>query len=141
MRISDWSSDVCSSDLKSPGNPVCEVDLEIDALLRTRLSALLPDAGWLSEETVDNEDRLAKDRVWVVDPIDGTRDYIRGRERWAVSIALVEHGQPVIGLIDFPPRAAAFRAAAWPGATPTGVPIPGAPRPPLARPRLPPGRP
>src|SRR3546814_3711480 len=98
MRISDWSSDVCSSDLKSPGNPVCEVDLEIDALLRTRLSALLPDAGWLSEETVDNEDRLAKDRVWVVDPIDGTRDYIRGREGWAVSIALVEHGQPVIGL-------------------------------------------
>src|SRR3546814_3020704 len=84
MRISDWSSDVCSSDLKSPGNPVCEVDLEIDALLRTRLSALLPDAGWLSEETVDNEDRLAKDRVWVVDPIDGTRDYIRGREGWAV---------------------------------------------------------
>src|SRR3546814_13803136 len=110
MRISDWSSDVCSSDLKSPGNPVCEVDLEIDALLRTRLSALLPDAGWLSEETVDNEDRLAKDRVWVVDPIDGTRDYICGREGWAVSIALVEPGQPVIGVLDFPPGAPAFRA-------------------------------
>src|SRR3546814_12014289 len=96
VRISDWSSDVCSSDLgrwrvaetladavaaiaheagqraftrwrtdfrrwdKSPGNPVCEVDLEIDALLRTRLSALHPDAGWLSEETVDNEDQIGR---------------------------------------------------------------------------------
>ena len=48
---------------KSPGNPVSDVDLEIDRLLRARLSALLPDAGWLSEETADNRDRLARERV------------------------------------------------------------------------------
>ena len=50
-------------------------------MLRERLAALLPDAGWLSEETADDPDRLARERVWVVDPIDGTRDYIRGRDR------------------------------------------------------------
>ncbi|PSJ19848.1 3'(2'),5'-bisphosphate nucleotidase CysQ, partial [Halomonas sp. ND22Bw] len=63
---------------KSGGSPVCEVDLAVDRLLKERLSALLPDAGWLSEETADRPDRLARRRVWVVDPIDGTRDYIRG---------------------------------------------------------------
>ena len=59
---------------KVPGSPVCDVDLEVDALLRQRLGALLPDAGWLSEETADDRARLSARRVWVVDPIDGTRD-------------------------------------------------------------------
>jgi myo-inositol-1(or 4)-monophosphatase len=108
---------------KAPGHPVCDVDLEIDALLRDRLSALDAQAGWLSEETVDNADRLAKRRVWVVDPIDGTRDYLRGREGWAVSVALVEDGQPVIAVLDCPPRAAVFRAEAGQGATLNGAPI------------------
>ncbi|NML07584.1 3'(2'),5'-bisphosphate nucleotidase CysQ [Sphingomonas sp. G-3-2-10] len=89
---------------KVPGSPVCEVDLEVDAFLRQRLEALIPDAGWLSEETADNRDRLEADRVWVVDPIDGTRDYIRGRPGWAVSVALVEDGRPVIGVLDAPAR-------------------------------------
>lgn len=101
---------------KAPGNPVCEVDLEVDALLRARLSALLPDAGWLSEETVDNRDRLAARRVWVVDPIDGTRDFVRGRPGWAVSVALVEDGQPVIGVLDAPVRGEVWRAHAGAGA-------------------------
>jgi len=108
---------------KTPGSPVCEVDLEIDAFIKARLAALLPDAGWLSEETVDSPDRLGRTRVWVVDPIDGTRDYIRGREGWAVSIALVENGQPVIGVLDCPPRAAVFRASAGQGAMLNGAPI------------------
>ena len=108
---------------KTPGSPVCEVDLEVDAFIKAHLTALLPDAGWLSEETVDSADRLARNRVWVVDPIDGTRDYIRGREGWAVSIALVENGQPVIGVLDCPPRAAVFRAEARHGATLNGTPV------------------
>ncbi len=122
---------------KRPGNPVCEVDLEIDAFIKARLAALLPDAGWLSEETVDNPDRLGRARVWVVDPIDGTRDYIRGREGWAVSIALVENRQPVIGVLDCPPRAAVFRAAAGQGATLNGAPIRAARRTSLAGARVP----
>ena len=122
---------------KSPGNPVCDVDLEVDALLRERLGALDPEAGWLSEETVDNAGRLAKSRVWVVDPIDGTRDYLRGREGWAVSIALVEDGQPVIALLDCPARAAVFRAEAGQGASLNGAPIHAAARTELAGARVP----
>jgi myo-inositol-1(or 4)-monophosphatase len=95
---------------------VCEVDLAVDALLRERLGALLPDAGWLSEETVDNADRLAGRRLWVVDPIDGTRDYLRGRPGWAVSVALVEDGQPVIGVLAAPARGEHWFAGAGVGA-------------------------
>ena len=83
---------------------------------RERLAALLPDAGWLSEETADNPERLGAERIWVVDPIDGTRDYIRGRPGWAVSVALVEHGQPVIGALDAPARHEAWLAEAGRGA-------------------------
>ncbi|OQW46136.1 MAG: 3'(2'),5'-bisphosphate nucleotidase CysQ [Proteobacteria bacterium SG_bin6] len=106
---------------KTPGNPVSEVDLELDALLRARLSALLPDAGWLSEETADNADRLACERVWVVDPIDGTRDFVRGRNGWAVSIGLAERGRVVLGVLDAPAIGhrwwAAAGAGAWRGDT------------------------
>ncbi len=101
---------------KAPGHPVCEVDIAVDQLLRERLSALLPEAGWLSEETVDSRERLGGRRVWVVDPIDGTRDYLRGRPGWAVSIALVEDGQPVIAVLDAPARGEHWRAVAGDGA-------------------------
>lgn len=77
---------------KSKGNPVCDTDLAVDALLKHRLQPLAPDIGWLSEETADNPDRLAASRLWLVDPIDGTRDFIRGRAGWCVSVALVEDG-------------------------------------------------
>jgi myo-inositol-1(or 4)-monophosphatase len=108
---------------KAPGNPVCQVDLDVDALLRERLSALAPDAGWLSEETVDDAVRLNHRRVWVVDPIDGTRDYIRGREGWAVSIALVDGEQPVAAVLDAPARGEVWRAETGKGATLNGQPI------------------
>src|SRR3954463_9900874 len=69
---------------KSPDNPVCAADLAVDAFLRDRLTALLPSAGWLSEETADAPERLGHDGkgaglLWLVDPIDGTRDFIHGR--------------------------------------------------------------
>lgn len=105
---------------KVPGSPVCEVDLAVDTMLRQRLSALLPDAGWLSEETADNPDRLSRSRIWVVDPIDGTRDYIRGRAGWAVSVALVEAGKPIIGVLDAPVRDEVWQASVGTGATLNG---------------------
>ena len=108
---------------KSPGNPVSDIDLEVDALLRARLSALLPEAGWLSEETADNADRLACHRLWVVDPIDGTRDYLRGHSGWAVSVALVEAGQVVLGVLDAPAVGRRWRAVAGGGALRNDVPI------------------
>ncbi|WP_343228033.1 3'(2'),5'-bisphosphate nucleotidase CysQ [Stakelama flava] len=115
LALSRWRTDFRRWE-KSPGNPVCEVDLEIDALLRDRLGALDPEAGWLSEETADNARRLGATRIWVVDPIDGTRDYIRGREGWAVSIALVDHGHPVMGVLEAPARGERWHAIAGQGA-------------------------
>ncbi|WP_375390717.1 3'(2'),5'-bisphosphate nucleotidase CysQ [uncultured Sphingomonas sp.] len=106
---------------KTAGEPVCEMDLAVDALLKERLAALAPDAGWLSEETADAPDRLARSRVWIVDPIDGTRDYIRGREGWCVSVALVEHGRAALGVLDAPARGEQWRAAIGAGAWRNGA--------------------
>ena len=108
---------------KSPGNPVSDVDLAIDRLLRERLSALAPAAGWLSEESADHPERRSCDSIWIVDPIDGTRDYIRGRPGWCVSIALVESGEPVIAVLDAPARGEVWRAARGKGATRNGRPL------------------
>jgi myo-inositol-1(or 4)-monophosphatase len=119
MVHSRWQEDFRRWE-KVPGHPVCDVDLEADALLAKRLAELDPEAGWLSEETVDNAERLTRVRVWVVDPIDGTRDFIRGRSGWAVSIALVEGGRPLIGVLDAPARNEHWRAAAGQGATRNG---------------------
>lgn len=101
---------------KSPGSPVCEADLEVDAFLRRELGALLPAAGWLSEETADHPDRLDKGLIWLVDPIDGTRDYIRGRKGWAVSVALISAGRPLIASLVAPARDEAWSAVAGKGA-------------------------
>lgn len=90
---------------KEPGSPVCEADLAVDAFLRRELEALLPAAGWLSEETADHPERLARGLCWLVDPIDGTRDFIRGRAGWAVSVALVSNARPLIGMLAAPARA------------------------------------
>lgn len=95
---------------KTPGSPVCDADLAVDAFLKRELGALLPSAGWLSEETVDAPERLDGGLIWLVDPVDGTRDFIRGRDGWAVSVALVSAGRPLIGML-----AAAARDEFWHG--------------------------
>jgi myo-inositol-1(or 4)-monophosphatase len=69
-----------------------------------------PDDGWLSEETRDSAERLSKKRVWVVDPLDGTRDFIAGRPEFVVSIALVENANPTIGVIYNPVTGELFTA-------------------------------
>lgn len=106
---------------KSPGNPVSEVDLAVDQFLKTELAVLDPEAGWLSEETVDSADRLMRSRVWVVDPIDGTRDFVRGRTGWCVSIALVEGGRVTHGVLDAPARGEHWLAKRGNGAHRNGV--------------------
>ena len=78
---------------KQPGDPVSAADLAVDAFLKRELQLLLPAAGWLSEETVDAPERLDGGLIWLVDPIDGTRDFIRGRTGWAVSVALISAAQ------------------------------------------------
>jgi myo-inositol-1(or 4)-monophosphatase len=101
---------------KVPGSPVCTADLAVDAFLRRELGALLPSAGWLSEETVDHPERLERGLCWLVDPIDGTRDFIAGRTGWAVSVALVSAGKPLIGLLVAPARGEVWSATAGQGA-------------------------
>lgn len=105
---------------KSPGNPVSDIDLAADLALRDHLAKLDPRSGWLSEETADEPSRLARRRIWCVDPIDGTRDFVRGRTGWAVSIALIEDGAPVIGVLYAPARSELWRARAGDGATCNG---------------------
>ncbi|MEM8694856.1 MAG: 3'(2'),5'-bisphosphate nucleotidase CysQ [Pseudomonadota bacterium] len=108
---------------KSPDHPVSDVDLLVDDFLRERLTALDPDAGYLSEETTDTAARLGKSRVWVVDPIDGTRDFIRERAGWCVSVALIEDGQPIFGVLEAPARQERWMAGAGEGATCNGLPL------------------
>lgn len=105
---------------KSPGNPVCDADMAVDAFLKRELGALLPSAGWLSEETVDDPTRLDGDLVWLVDPIDGTRDFLRGRAGWAVSVALLSAGRPLLGLLEAPARRERWEAEAGRGALRNG---------------------
>ena len=108
---------------KSPGDPVGVADLEVDAALKAALCGARPGDGWLSEETADTADRLDKRRVWVVDPIDGTRDFIKGRSGWAVSVALVEDGAVTVAALAAPARGQLFTAARGQGAFCNGLPL------------------
>jgi myo-inositol-1(or 4)-monophosphatase len=96
---------------KTKGTPVCDIDMAVDALLTDRLRGILPEAAWLSEETVDDPARLDARLLWLVDPIDGTRDYVRGRSGWCVSVALVADGQPVFAVMAAPVQGKLWVAA------------------------------
>jgi myo-inositol-1(or 4)-monophosphatase len=86
--------------MKSGDDPVTAADLAVNDVLLDLLP--LPGEGWLFEETADSSDRLGRDRVWMVDPIDGTREFVQGIPEWSVSIGLIEHGRPVAGGICNP---------------------------------------
>lgn len=87
---------------KGRDNPVTSADLEADAALREDLSRAFPDYGWLSEETADNAERLSRRRVWIVDPLDGTKEFIHRRGEFTVNIALIRHGTPALGVVYAP---------------------------------------
>ena len=108
---------------KSPNNPVTTADLMTNQRIREIIYHTFPDDGWLSEETEDSADRLAKSRVWIVDPIDGTEEFIAGTPEFAISIALVVQGTPVIGVLHNPATAELFYAYAGSGAFCNGTPI------------------
>ena len=88
--------------IKGASSPVSEADIAVNELIARKLQSATPDYGWLSEESADGEARLGKSLVWIVDPIDGTRAYLAGREDWCVSVALVKDGQPVLGAVFAP---------------------------------------
>ena len=113
---------------KSANNPVTTADLIANHQIRDIVCHAFPNDGWLSEETEDSPDRLAKTRVWVVDPIDGTEEFIAGIPEFAISIALVVAGIPVIGVLYNPATAELFYADAGGGAFCNGTPIRCSPR-------------
>jgi myo-inositol-1(or 4)-monophosphatase len=99
-----YGSDNKEIELKGIDNPVTIADKKADKYLYEFLSGEFPDDGWLSEETVDTKERLLKDRVWIVDPLDGTKEFIEGVPHFSVSIALVKNGEPVVGVIYNPAK-------------------------------------
>jgi myo-inositol-1(or 4)-monophosphatase len=102
---------------KGASSPVSEADMAVNDLIERGLRQATPDYGWLSEESADDTVRLAKRRVWIVDPIDGTRSYLAGRDDWCVSAALVEDGAPVLAAVFAPVSNEFFFAARDVGAT------------------------
>lgn len=108
---------------KENSSPVSEADILVDRYLASSLLTARPDYGWLSEETADNPSRLNCERVFVVDPIDGTRGFLRGEDSWTVSLAVVENGIPVAGVVFAPVRDEMYDAARGEGARLNGKAI------------------
>ncbi|WP_082494454.1 3'(2'),5'-bisphosphate nucleotidase CysQ [Methylobacterium sp. Leaf108] len=108
---------------KAGGSPVTEADVAVDTFLKIRLSGLLPEAAWLSEETADDAVRLGSDLVWIVDPIDGTRAFLSGHPDWSIAVALLAGGVPVLGFVHAPVPDRFYEAVAGGGATCNGTPI------------------
>lgn len=103
--------------------PVTQADLEIDRMLRSEMLASRPDYGWLSEETEDSHDRLDRERVFIVDPIDGTRAFIAGESTFSHSLAIAENGTVVAAAVFLPMKNMMFAAAKNSPATLNGAPV------------------
>jgi myo-inositol-1(or 4)-monophosphatase len=108
---------------KGASSPVSEADIAVNDLLESRLRSATPDYGWLSEESADDEARLHKKLVWIVDPIDGTRGYLAGREDWCISVALVEAGSAVLAAVFAPVTDEFFFARRGYGSVLNAVPV------------------
>jgi myo-inositol-1(or 4)-monophosphatase len=93
--LREFTPGAVASRFKAGDDPVTAADLAVDEVLRRALQR--PGEGWLSEETVDDDERLGRRRVWIVDPLDGTREFVQGIPEWCVSVGLVEDGVPVAG--------------------------------------------
>ena len=104
-------------------NPVTTADHAADSRLNEILLDAYPEYGWLSEETVDSPERITKERVWVVDPLDGTKEFIEGVPHFVVSIALVENGIPIVGVLYNPVTNELFTASKGNGAFLNDKPI------------------
>jgi myo-inositol-1(or 4)-monophosphatase len=118
-----FKSDALETVVKADGSPLTAADLAVNAYLAERLGSYGSDIGWLSEETADAPDRLAKRRVWIVDPIDGTRNYAAGGDEWVISLALAEDRRPVAGVLFRPATGDLYEAFLHGGARRNGQAI------------------
>ena len=101
---------------KGGGDPLTTADLAANAVISERLRSARPDYGWLSEENVDDKTRMFCQKTWIVDPIDGTREFVEGLPEYVVCIALCDNGMPTIGVIYNPARDALYAAVHQGGA-------------------------
>jgi len=108
---------------KGKDNPLTEADLASDQCLKERLRDARPDYGWLSEETADDPSRQSREWVWIVDPLDGTKEFIEGKPQFAVSIGLVHRGRAMLGVIFNPVTDEMFAAMGEGTAQLNGVPV------------------
>jgi myo-inositol-1(or 4)-monophosphatase len=121
QAVSEFTPGQIASRRKAGGDPVTEADVLLDRVLK---DALLQDGeGWLSEETADDRTRLDKERVWIVDPLDGTREFIEGIPEWCISLALSENGRPVAAGICSPATDQLFLGSLEDGVTLNGRPV------------------
>lgn len=116
--LSRFTPGAIETEFKAGHDPVTEADKSVDRVLRQNL--LRDSEGWLSEESADDLTRLTKSRVWVVDPLDGTREFVQGIPEFCVSIGLVENGQPVAGGILNPATDETFLGSLTSGVTYNG---------------------
>lgn len=122
VALGFWRADPKVWD-KGDNDPVTEADIAANDAIQSVLLDARPEYGWLSEETPDGTDRLEKSRVFIVDPIDGTRGFVEGQATWAHSIAVVENGVVTAGAIFLPARERLYAAALGQGATMDGAPM------------------
>ncbi len=108
---------------KGKGQPVTEADLAIDKFLNETLTAARPDYGWMSEESEDDPSRRKAERVFIVDPIDGTTAFLKGRPWFTIAIAIVRSGRPEQGVVYNPITEECFAASRGAGATLNGAAI------------------
>lgn len=112
-----------SWDKADNAGPVTEADLAVNDLLDHTLRMARPDYGWLSEETPDSKERLGKETVFIIDPIDGTRSFVEGSKTWAHSLAIVRDGETIAGVVYLPLRDLMFVAETGGGAQVNGSPL------------------
>lgn len=128
IALGYWGKSPRTWDKPGHAGPVSEADLAVDRFLHDTLLAERPDHGWLSEETVDTPERLGRARVFVVDPIDGTRAFLDGQRDFALSLALVEAGRTVAAVVHLPAHGATYAAQAGGPATRNGQTLAPVPR-------------
>ncbi|MBT3251303.1 MAG: 3'(2'),5'-bisphosphate nucleotidase CysQ [Candidatus Marinimicrobia bacterium] len=104
-------------------NPVTDADFAANTSIHDILRNEYPGYGWLSEETADSQERLSRTRVWIVDPLDGTKEFIEGVPNFVVSIGLVENGIPILGVLYNPVTQEMMDAARGMGARYNGSPV------------------
>ena len=120
IALKYWKTDVTKYEKDDGSGPVTVADLEINEMLAARFGEARPDYGWLSEESDHDPARLASERVFIIDPIDGTRAFIAGEKGYSVALAIAEHGQITSAAIHLPARGETFAATLGKGATKNG---------------------